>query len=410
MRITGGSALTAALLLAGSAGAQAPMSEAQVKGLLRTTPLIDGHNDLPWALRGKSDIALTTDLSKSTVPLHTDWPRARAGGLGAQFWSVYVSGTLPPREQQTQVLEQIDLVKRMVERYPDTLALADTADAIKRVHRGGKIASLIGIEGGAAIADSLGALREFRRAGVRYMTLTHNQTTTWADAASDVPTHGGLSPFGVEVVREMNRIGMLVDLSHVSEAAMNDALDASTAPVIFSHSSARTITDHPRNVPDAVLRRLPQNGGVVMVNFFPGFTNQAVRDWGVAQAAEAARLRARYPGDPDLIAQGLIAWRTANPRPDGKLSDIADHLDHIRKVAGVDHVGIGSDYDGVDFLPVGLEDVGDYPALLVELSRRGWSAADLRKLAGENVLRVLDAADRVAARPAASAGASRTAP
>lgn len=397
--------LAAALLLgvAAPALAQTPdrtSPEARVERLLQRTPLIDGHNDLPWALRQGfgSDphaVDLGADLSASTR-LHTDIPRLRAGGVGAQFWSVYVPASLPPLEAARATFEQIDLLRRMVAAYPETFEIALTADDVARIHRQGRIASLIGIEGGYSIADSLGLLREFQRAGVRYMTLTHSTTISWADSATDAPRHDGLSPFGEAVVREMNRTGMLVDLSHVSEATMVDAMRVSEAPVIFSHSSARGVTDHPRNVPDSVLRQLPEDGGVVMITFVPAFINEGVRQWGAVRAGEQARLRSLYPEAADRVTAELAAWEAANPTPRASLADIVAHIEHVRAVAGIDHVGIGGDFDGISSLPEGITGVDAYPLILAELARRGWSDADLRKLAGENVLRVMRAAEAVA--------------
>jgi membrane dipeptidase len=295
-------------------------------------------------------------------------------------------------------MEQIDLTRRIIARYSDRLEYAESADDIVRIHRRGKIASMFGMEGGEATAGNLAVLREFREAGVLYMTLTHGLTTDWADSATDAPRHGGLSPFGEEVIREMNRIGMLVDLSHVSAETMHDALNVSTAPVIFSHSSAYALTTHPRNVPDDVLARMRENGGVVMVNFYPGFTSEEVRTWSSRRAAEDARLKALNPGNAQAVADGLAAWASANPRPEIGIGVIADHIEHIGRVAGREHVGLGSDYDGVPFLPVGLEGVETYPALLVELMRRGWSDREIAGVAGGNVLRALRQAERVAAR------------
>ncbi len=397
--------LAAALVLgvAAPAVAQTPdraSPEARVERLLQRTPLIDGHNDLPWALRQgfASDphaVDLAADLSVSTR-LHTDIPRLRAGGVGAQFWSVYVPASLPPLEAARATFEQIDLLRRMVAAHPGTFEIALTADDVVRIHRQGRIASLIGIEGGYSIADSLGLLREFQRAGVRYMTLTHSTTISWADSATDAPRHDGLSPFGEAVVREMNRIGMLVDLSHVSEATMVDAMRVSEAPVIFSHSSARGVTDHPRNVPDSILRALSQDGGVVMITFVPAFINEAVRQWGAARAGEQSRLRSLYPEAADRVTSELAAWEAANPAPRATIADIVAHIEHVRDVAGIDHIGIGGDFDGISSLPEGITGVDAYPLILAELARRGWSDADLRKLLGENVLRVMRAAEAVA--------------
>ena len=394
----------ACALLAGAAAAQ-DAGEARARRILERTPLIDGHNDLPWALRQGhgSDphaVDLTNNLDAST-DLHTDIPRLRAGGVGGQFWSVYVPASLEPVEAAKATFEQIDVVRRMVAAHPEAFELATTADDVQRIHRRGRIASLMGIEGGYSIDDSLGLLREFHQAGVRYMTLTHSTTTTWADSATDAPRWGGLSPFGEQVVREMNRLGMMVDLSHVSEETMLDAMRVSEAPVIFSHSSARAVTGHARNVPDSVLRQMAADGGVVMVTFVPGFVNEQVRAWGAARSAEQARLQSLHPGDPGAVAAGLQAWTGANPAPRASVEDIVAHIQHVRDVAGVDHVGLGGDFDGVGSLPDGLEGVDAYPRLLSALMRKGWSEADIRKLAGENVLRVMRAVEAVAASKAA---------
>ncbi|HZV84034.1 MAG TPA: dipeptidase [Brevundimonas sp.] len=397
-------ALLSSFVLALSAGhvaAQMPdAGEARALQILRRSPLIDGHNDLPWALRQRHGndphaVDLTTNLDAPT-PLHTDIPRLRAGGVGGQFWSVYVPASLSPVEAAKATFEQIDTVKRLVAAHPEVFELAVTADDIERIHRRGKIASLIGMEGGYSIDDSLGLLREFHDSGARYMTLTHSTTTTWADSATDAPKWGGLSPFGEAVVREMNRLGMMVDLSHVSEETMLDAMRVSEAPVIFSHSSARAVTAHPRNVPDSVLRLMAEDGGVVMVTFVPGFVSEAVRAWGAARAAEDARLKALNPGDPAAVASGLQTWTTANVAPRAGVADVIAHIQHVRGVAGIDHVGLGGDFDGVSSLPDGLEGVDAYPRLLAALMAAGWSDADIRKLAGENLLRVMRAVEAVA--------------
>ncbi|WP_298128083.1 dipeptidase [Brevundimonas sp.] len=372
----------------------------RARRVMQRTPLIDGHNDLPWALRQEhgSDpqaVDLTVNLD-ATTDLHTDIPRLRAGGVGGQFWSVYVPASLPPVEAAQATFEQIDVVRRLVAAHPDAFELAVTADDVVRIHRSGKIASLIGIEGGYSINDSLGLLRVFHALGVRYMTLTHSTTTTWADSATDAPKWGGLSPFGEAVVREMNRLGIMVDLSHVSEETMLDALRVSEVPVIFSHSSARGVTGHPRNVPDSVLRLLPEDGGVVMITFVPGFVAEDVRAWGSARSAEEARLKSLNPGSPSAVTEGVAAWVAANPPPRADIADVADHIDHVRRVAGIDHVGLGGDFDGVSALPDGLGGVETYPALIAELYRRGWTDADVRKLLGENVLRVMRAVEAVA--------------
>ncbi len=399
------SAALAALPAVAAAQTAAPTARelSRVDRILRATPLIDGHNDLPWAIRDDHNhdldsVDLNSDTRQLTPPLHTDMARLRQGRVGGQFWSVYVPASMRGAEATVAVMEQIDLTRRIIARYSDRLEYAESADDIVRIHRRGKIASMFGMEGGEAIAGNLAVLREFREAGVLYMTLTHGLTTEWADSATDAPRHGGLSPFGEEVIREMNRIGMLVDLSHVSAETMHDALNVSTAPVIFSHSSAYALTTHPRNVPDDVLARMRENGGVVMVNFYPGFTSEEVRTWSSRRAAEDARLKALNPGNAQAVADGLAAWANANPRPEIGIGVIADHIEHIGRVAGREHVGLGSDYDGVPFLPVGLEGVETYPALLVELMRRGWSDREIAGVAGGNVLRALRQAERVAAR------------
>lgn len=394
-------------VLAGPTVAQTQPQEARVMQILKRTPLVDGHNDLPWALRqgfgnDPYGVDLNANLSTSTR-LHTDIPRLRAGGVGGQFWSVYVPASMAPVDAAKATFEQIDTVKRIVAAHPETFELATTADDLVRIHRAGKIASLIGMEGGYSIDDSLGLLREFYDSGARYMTLTHSKSTTWADSGTDAPKWNGLNAFGEEVVKEMNRLGMMVDLSHVSEDTMVDAIRVSEAPVIFSHSSARAVTAHPRNVPDAVLRHMAANGGIVMVTFVPGFISEPVRAWGAARAAETTRLTALNPGDPTAVKAGVDAWVAANPAPKATIEDVIAHIQHVRDVAGVDHVGLGGDYDGVDSLPVGLEGVDGYPRLLAELMNRGWSEADIRKISGENLLRVMRAVERVAA----SKGAER---
>ncbi len=373
--------------------------QARVQRILRDVPLIDGHNDLPWQYQKRvanqlEKIDIRSEQTLSPM-LHTDIPRLRRGGVGAQFWSVYVSADLKGADAVRAVLEQIDVVHRLNARYPDTFEMARTADDVVRIHKSGKIASLIGVEGGHSIGGSLAVLRQLHRLGAGYMTLTHSDNNEWADSATDDPKLDGLSPFGVEVVREMNRLGMLVDLSHVSPATMHDAIDASAAPVIFSHSSARAVADHPRNVPDDVLRRMKQNGGVVMVTFVPGFVSEKIRQHSAAKSAEEARLKALYRGQPKVAADKLAEWTAANPTPRATVADAADHVEHIMKVAGPDHVGLGSDFDGIESVPVGLEDVSTYPALLVELAKRGHTDEELRKLVGLNVLRVMRRAEEV---------------
>ncbi|WP_339932449.1 dipeptidase [uncultured Brevundimonas sp.] len=397
--------LTAAALavLAGPTLAQSTdaAGEARVQRILRTTPVIDGHNDLPWALReGFGNDPHAVDLSANldaSTDLHTDIPRLRAGGVGGQFWSVYVPASLSPADAAVATFEQIDTVKRIVAAHPDVFELATSAADIARIQRRGKIASLIGMEGGYSIDDSLGLLREFYESGARYITLTHSRTTSWADSATDAPKWGGLNPFGEDVVREMNRLGMMVDLSHVSEETMLDALRVSEAPVIFSHSSARAVTGHARNVPDSVLRLLPEDGGVVMVTFVPGFVNESVRAWGAARSAEDARLKSLNPGDPTAVSDGLTAWMAAHPAPHATVADVVAHIQHVRDVADIDHVGLGGDFDGVSALPDGIDGVDAYPRILAALMANGWSEADIRKLAGENILRVMRAVEAVAA-------------
>lgn len=376
---------------------------ARIERVLRRTPLIDGHNDLAEQITEKygsdpSRVDIAHDTSALAQPLHTDIPRLRRGHVGAQFWSVYVPAELQGPVSGEAVRVQMDIIRRVVAAHPDTFELANTADDIVRIHRAGRIASMFGMEGGEAIDSNLAVLREFRASGVLYMTLCHSKTTAWVDSATDAPRHGGLSPFGEDVVREMNRIGMLVDLSHASADAMRDALRVSQAPVIFSHSSAFALTAHPRNVPDDVLHMVTQNGGVVMVNFNAPFISEEMRQWSAAHAAEGERSKRLNPGDPEAAAAGLAAWDRANPPPRVTVGQLADHVDHIREVAGVDHVGIGSDYDGVEYLPEGMGGVDGYPLLFAELMRRGWSDADLAKLAGGNLLRALREAERVSAR------------
>jgi membrane dipeptidase len=361
--------------------------------------VIDGHNDLPWAIRtakgAPMDVA-AYDLRKTT-PGMTDIARLKAGMVGGQFWSIYVPGEIKDSGFARVQLEEFDIARRMIARYPDALELALTADDIERAIKRKHVASLLGMEGGHAIENSLGALRVYYELGARYMTLTHNVTLDWADAALDEPKHGGLTDFGREVVREMNRLGMLVDLSHVSPGVMSDALTTTEAPVIFSHSSARALVDYPRNVPDSILARLPANGGVVMVTFVPGFVSNKVR---AAEKEQDDALKPLLEGVTDTAQRTKIRsdYTTAHPLPKATIADVADHVEHVRQVAGIDHVGIGSDFDGIDEGPAGLEDVSKFPNLFAELIRRGWSDADLEKLADKNVLRVLRQAEAVAKR------------
>ncbi|MDB5349915.1 MAG: Zn-dependent dipeptidase microsomal dipeptidase [Planctomycetota bacterium] len=354
--------------------------------------LFDGHNDLPYRLRKAGDMAFSKiDISKRLSDGHTDIPRLREGGVKAQFWSVYV-----PSEQKNPartVTEQIDLVYRMIEKYPDVFELAISADDVERIAKAGKIASLIGIEGGVAIENDLAQLRAFATLGARYMTLTHNDNLDWADAATDAPAHDGLTPFGERVVKEMNRLGMLVDISHVSPATMADALRVSKAPVIASHSNAYAIAAHVRNVPDNILKGVKQNGGVVMINFSSGFVHP-----GLAKTIMTARkeLRATHP-DAESFGKAMEAWYKEHKElPHGTISDVADHIDHIKNLIGIDHIGLGADYDGVTSLPVGLDDVSTYPRLTDELLRRGYSESDIHKILGGNVLRAFRKAGEIA--------------
>jgi membrane dipeptidase len=373
--------------------------------ILKSTPLIDGHNDLPWTIRTNPQTPRDVeayDLRKRT-PCDTDLGRLKEGEVGAQFWSVWVPGELKEQGYAKLQLEQIDLARRMIARYPESLTLALTAADIESAFRQGRIGSLLGMEGGHAIENSLGALRAYYALGVRYMTLTHNVTLDWADAALDEPKHAGLTPFGKEVIREMNRLGMLVDLSHVTPEVMSDVLKISEAPVIFSHYAARTLVNHPRNVPDSILVRLRQNGGVIMVCFIPYFVSQNVADWEKPLSETLKRITSAE--ESKRIQQEYAA---THPMPKALLSDVADHIEHIRKVAGVDHLGIGSDFFGGEEMPVGLEDTSKFPYLFAELIKRGWNDAELRKLAGENILRVIREAEGVAlqlqkTRPASTA-------
>ncbi|HKH46789.1 MAG TPA: dipeptidase [Thermoanaerobaculia bacterium] len=371
--------------------------------ILKEVPLIDGHNDLPWELRQRvsnhlDKLDLAQDTSHFEKPMHTDIPRLRQGGIGGQFWSVYIPVEMAGPQAVGAVMEQIDVVHRLAERYPDALEIATTADDVERIHKAGKVASLIGLEGGHSIDNSLGVLRQLYAAGARYMTITHSKNNDWADSSTDAPKHNGLTPFGEEVIREMNRLGMLVDLSHVSPDTMKDAMAVSEAPVIFSHSSTRALDAHPRNVPDEVLRKLPEDGGVVMVTFVPGFVSEEVRGWNATKDAEEARLKTLHPDNPDTVKAELDAWTKAHPGPRATLSQVADHIEHVRQVAGIDHVGIGSDFDGILSTPLGLDGVEDFPDLLAELLRRGWSDDDVKKLAGQNVLRVMREVEKVSAR------------
>ncbi|WP_129842260.1 dipeptidase [Streptomyces sp. RFCAC02] len=381
---------------------------AEARALLADAPVLDGHNDLPWALREQVGYDLDRlDIAGDTSGrLHTDLARLRAGGVGGQFWSVYVAAEYAGERAVSACLEQIDAVDALLARYPDALRRALTADDVVAARAEGRVASLMGAEGGHSIANSLGTLRGLYRLGVRYMTLTHNSTIDWADSATDAPRHDGLSAFGEEVVREMNRLGMLVDLSHVAPATMRDALRVSEAPVLFSHSSARAVCDHPRNIPDDVLAALPGNGGVAMATFVPQFVLPGAAEW-TAGAREHLREHGLGALDTTPAAMRALAeYEERRPRPRATVATVADHLDHMREVAGVDHLGLGGDYDGTAYLPDGLEDVAGYPRLVAELLERRWSAADIAKLTWHNALRVLRDAEAVARDVSARRGPS----
>ena len=410
------------ILVAGSAYCASPQTgdalAARINRVLAQTPVIDGHNDLPWQIRecfgSVDDVDLRTNMANSAkpakapaecewTPLMTDIPRLRAGHVGGQFWSVWIPPQLTGPAAVKTTLEQIDLVHAMVARFPDDLQMAYTADDIVKANKAGRIASLIGIEGGHQIDDSLPTLRQMYALGARYMTLTHTLNNDWADAATDNPKHHGLTPFGRAMVHEMNRLGMLVDLSHVSAETMKAALAVTQAPVMFSHSGARALDDHPRDVADDVLELVKQNHGIVMVNFYPGYVSGDHARWNADRAAEQARFNSApynglYIGQPERAKAALADWEKAHPAPPVTIAMVADHIDHIRQVAGVDCVGIGSDFDGMPITPTGLEGVDKYPALFEELARRGWSDTDLAKVAGGNMLRVMREAETVAKR------------
>jgi membrane dipeptidase len=370
---------------------------------LEASPVWDGHNDVPIQLRARFGNQINEFDFRDTLDtgvdepfrrvMHTDLTRLRQGKVGAQWWSVYVSASLSEPEAVQATVEQIDVTKRLIERHPNDLQLALTADDVAAAVEEGRIASLIGMEGGHSIGSSLAVLRQMYDLGARYMTLTHSKTLSWADSSTDTPRHGGLNAFGMDVVREMGRIGMLVDLSHVSEEAMHDALDVAGAPVIFSHSGARAINGHSRNVPDGVLRRLPANGGIVMVVGLPGFLNEDARQWFGNRQAEKARLEALFSGQPDEVEALLASWDASNPLPLASVSDMADHIDHIRAIAGIDALAIGGDYDGMPTGPVGMEDVSGYPVLFTELARRGYTQSELEQISFGNMMRVMRAAE-----------------
>ena len=395
------------LLLAATAALGTPDDDAalrrRVDRILARTPLIDGHNDVPWQVRSRAsldweDIPFGEDTSDLEPPMHTDLPRLREGKMGGVFWSVWVPTDLSGPEAVLATLEQIDVVHRMTERFDADVALAYTADDVRRHHKQGRVASLIGMEGGHSIGNSLGALRMMYTAGARYMTLTHWRHTDWADAATQDPDHGGLTDFGRTVVREMNRLGMLVDLSHVSPDTMMDAIDESEAPVIFSHSGAYGVNPHPRNVPDEVLDALARNGGVLMVDFLPSYVSAEVHAHRAMREGEHARLKAMYLGDPKAFEAAMTAWNDAHPAPRSTLSQVADHVDYVKQRIGAKYIGIGSDFDGMGDQPDGLDDVSQIPDLLVELLRRGYTDNEVAGIAGANVLRALEGAERAAQR------------
>jgi len=404
-----GCSLVAALLAGVGSAAGAATPEQVAEAALRAAPVWDGHNDTPGALRERRGNILAgfdfQDTAQTAIPaatpaapaMHTDLARLRKGRVGAQFWSVFVSSKLTDQQAIQAVMEQIDVTRRLIAANPRDLAFAESSADVAAAMKAGRIASLIGMEGGYAVADSPAVLRQFHALGVRYMTLTHSRTTNWADSATDAPRHDGLNALGSAMVREMQRIGMLVDLSHVSTATMMDALDVAGAPVIFSHSGAQAIDGHPRNVPDAVLARMRANGGIVMAVTLPAYVSERVRTWTAAKAAEKARLSSLYPDTPERADRDLAGWEKANPVPQATLGELADHIDHIVKVAGIDHVGLGADFDGMDTTTQQMPDVSGYPALFTELARRGYRQPDLEKIASRNMMRVLRAAEAYAA-------------
>jgi len=394
-----------ALVLTSPLSARTP--EEVAAAALKTAPVWDGHNDVAEQLRERrrdviaafdfNDTTHEPDGKGGTRSMHTDLARLAKAHIGAQFWSVFVTSDQPEPDGVVATLEQIDVMKRLIARYPDRLQLALTSADVERAMKAGRIASLLGMEGGHSIDGSLGVLRQMYALGARYMTLAHFKNNAWADSATDDPAHDGLTDFGKDVVREMQRIGMLVDLAHVSEATMNDALDVARAPVIVSHSGARAVNGAPRNVPDAVLRRITANGGIVMMVAFPSYVSEPLRQWQAEDAAELAREKVLFSGQPDKVKLAVAAWETAHPAPKATLQQVADHIDHLRAVAGIDHIGLGGDYDGMETGPVGMEDVSGYPALFVELARRGYTQDELEKIASRNMMRVLKEAEAYAA-------------
>ena len=402
------SALAGILTISSLAPAKTMRTPEQVAmAALAAAPVWDGHNDVPDTLRDRrknmlggfdfADTSKTADPANGRGAMHTDLARLRAGKVGAQFWSVYVSASHSDSQAVQAALEQIDLAKRLIAKYPETLQFCLDSACVEAAARQGKIGSMLGMEGGHAIGGSLAVLRQMYALGARYMTLTHSKNNAWADSATDAPVHGGLTPLGMDVVREMQRLGMLVDISHVSEETMLDVFSVAKAPVIASHSNAFGVNPHPRNVPDAALDALKANGGIVMVNFYPPFVLDAARLWLANKDAEEARLKRLHLGRPDRVKTALEAWTKANPMPTGSVSDVANQIEYIAKRIGVDHVGLGGDFDGIDVTIPGLASVADYPALFIELARRGWSQQDLEKLASRNMMRVLKGAEAYAA-------------
>ncbi len=391
--------LAATIGLVSAAGSAQSDLLTRARALHKQVALIDGHNDYPWALRDADPARdfSKADITGSVPTLMTDIPRLRQGGLGGQFWSVYVPASMQGKEAVRATLEQIDVVHRMTRRWPETFEIARTAADVERAFKNNRIASMIGVEGGHSIDNSLATLRMLHALGAGYMTLTHSSNVPWADSATDKPVLGGLSKFGEEVVREMNWLGMLVDISHVSPDTMDDAIRVSEAPVIFSHSSAKAVCNVPRNVPDNVLQMLPKNGGIVMVTFVPGFISQEVADYGQKATAQQQSLRAQFPNNEAYATAGMDRWRQENPEPRATLQQVADHIDHIRKVAGIDHIGLGGDFDGITSVVQGLEDVSKYPGLTAELLKRGYMDQDIKKILGLNILRVMRQAERVSA-------------
>jgi len=408
--------LTLALLMSLAVPARGTADQADSLALLerarrlhREVPAIDTHNDLPTMIHSRAAGDLRKMDPNGRLDIDTDLPRLRQGLIGAQFWAAYAPSSYIDKGAARYTLEEIDIIKRFTAKSP-VLEFATTAADIERIFAKGKTASLIGIEGGHAIENSLGTLRMFYELGVRYMTLTHSGTTPWADAATDAPKHGGLSAFGEEVVREMNRLGMMVDISHVSDATMLDALRVSAAPIIYSHSSARALANHVRNVPDSILSLIPKNGGVVMVNIFPGFINATAAKQTATILDKEREFNRQHPGHPDAAAKAFLTWLEAQKMEPGTLREVADHVDHIRKVAGIDHVGLGADYGSLTVHPTGLEDVSRYPYLTAELLRRGWTDADVKKVLGQNLLRVMRSVEQTAARLQRERGPSSAVP